>query len=1623
MSRSAMGFAIAAMAHALAFAAFAIISAPTARADEIDDAVAMFTVDDGLTAAEKLPALKALIEAHKDNPKVGKLTAILKNLAAEAGEPIVVAGDNKPADGNKPIVVAGNKKPADGNKPIVVAGVSPANVVTGVPPVAPSVRLPPTDEECQEAFAKLPPLKPLPVPPLEPIKTPIPDALINSAGRRAVIMNVKETLRVFIGDMDEADQKAFDEKWKAALDFPCAEVTDWLKKASPILTELVKRKAEAEEASDEFEEALAEANLMRLNRFWIPAYEAMREMLTVAERVKMLRARMEELVVALEALGEMPDPAKIKAERLAKRKAAEQTMREYFGVQSKIGGWYEAVGMRLSGKPAILDAKGKVVEEAGDWNLIQPERKMLYIRPLFKCPGTGLTIVYVNIYDDADPPDINVVSMLDDAGGGLSSFSSESRTTYTPFRDEDGNECLSVKSLRGDSVHGLSASSTLYRRVEGVEGDDLYGHTKDKVLGSARKFDRYNPEAAKDKYDKIGAETWCKLRADELKEHVEDYREELEETLGKKKSVADMPFAKDVYYVLTGMEPAKSWRVKPLTNGVTRAFCNMSTEEWKWYERQRDKVEPPPMEEVLQIGGGTKLVPKRFYEYPKIMEHSENVVMNAMFRHDVKRIEEKYFISKRSGKKMQLDSGSAELHVRWMPPTTVVRVVDNKFKIPVWAQSSVQPTKHCKMTQGAKAGCYAKYGKDGTVEMSCCKACEKTFAHGEQGKTELEGELARHDFNMKNEIVMTHVDPQVSVELCVSAMGGGNELSEMGTMGIRYKYRRMVLSEEEAARIAKETVASFTGAMREEWDYQDFASVASQIDEYVANLKVKEEEAVSLGERIALHEENKRWIMASIRRREEQMKKELETIQRHEEILQKDADKLNAINAEIAMETANIEKERDGWWYELLTTGKTWNQDVAYNEAVQRRQKLEGHYDAVHKKFVEKGFTADDEISEASKRYAQLEFMRLGDISDLQYEDAMVEAEKTGEFHPPRTAFDAMCHMQLLESCQRDVERDREARNLRENVRRAIQRLSEQDDAKMRGDLERLAKSGEEDRAPSVYEKAVRLYGTLPPANEDSIDEWRAFGRTIAKINGARAGQAAAKAELDLIDAEQRLYNAKCVKCGCTALLIIGSMGAATPSAAATMHNLMMAHFMADGFAEKGVAGAAEGFVRCYSGVADFIISGAEGYRTDGWRGVALHIGCSVAFHVGMPFVAKTGILTKDVKNIYRDVKEGLKKGAKDGYAKLKALFGPKAAPNGENAELAEYMKFRKEGEKVLSEYSAKVRMYDGLSALKMTNKQKKEAYKAVVKAAAAVNQHPEAKLILKYDPSYAQVAKRFNNDIGEVYKRMNMIFHRKMKEEGFSLHAIKQFRNDTSTGTTGMDADYGIATEKFFYFNAKGKRVCVKVPITCNGKRTNLVKWRDKGEPKLYEAYKEATFGVGDGEKAWLHLTTTKYAEAYRCEDILTKASTDAGIREILDKMSLSDMQQMMDVTIFKAQEMLKGKDFPQLAYIVEACRGTAKDLNTKVLRMIDVRIKDLSALKVKKGLKFTAAEEYELTRLTDARDYYGRMADTFTKIGNHTIDPRHIEAAVKDVTTNLGVLESLERLSTFMQSLVIPR
>ena len=81
--------------------------------------------------------------------------------------------------------------------------------------------------------------------------------------------------------------------------------------------------------------------------------------------------------------------------------------------------------------------------------------------------------------------------------------------------------------------------------------------------------------------------------------------------------------------------------------------------------------------------------------------------------------------------------------------------------------------------------------------------------------------------------------------------------------------------------------------------------------------------------------------------------------------------------------------------------------------------------------------------------------------------------------------------------------------------------------------------------------------------------------------------------------------------------------------------------------------------------------------------------------------------------------------------------------------------------------------------------------------------------------------------------------------------------------------------------------------------------------------------------------------------------------MRELLNGMSLSGAEQAMDVTYFKAAEMMNSKDFPKLVMTREACRGTVKDMDTKFFKALDVRIADLKALKVKKGASFSAGEE----------------------------------------------------------------
>lgn len=1582
---------------------FAVAAATTARADEIDDAVKMFTADDGLTAAEKIPALQALIEAQKGNPKVGKLTAVLKDLAAEAGVKVEVATSVALPPGTTDVSpVAGRDTPVEDPemKEMLERLKQP----------------PPTEEEMEREMAKLPPLPPLPVPKIKIERNAISAALINSATARSAVINVREQMRLFIGEMDEEDEKKFDETWAAALDFPCDEVNDWLKSVSPLLDELVKLKAELDRSYAEYEDSLAEANILRMNRLWMASHEAMRQVQCVVGYMKAIKTRMDELASALSALGPMPDAAKCKEERVEARKAARKAVTEYFrpAVNTKIGGWYEIEGNIVYSKIPEPPEKGKAKKGADDleWRIVAASNRVgitqnvwnqekFYIRPLVKLGESGIVVVYVNECDDH--PSLNAdFNALETEGGGLDIYKGTAfdilpckegevprmkvkqleRVALRPFVDEDGNSRLLVQ-FTSYGKGGGSCSTAIYRPVGGEDLEMLPGASKpdvvefakirddvDMVLKAKKTVDGWKDrkwtEDQKARMVKTYGKDWLttaesqvaanlmKPRTDAMKEAIECFKEWF-----PKAPFTEMPKAKDVYYVLAGMEPID---VKEKPDTSVRSAHYTTTDSHCGDMRSKLETETRVRWELKDT--------------------IQSVVQLAMFRCDMKNIGEIFCLNEKSGAKQALDHATSEVHLKWTPPSTILKAEDGTLTMPVWHEITVNPFKHAKFVQTAPV----RLVVDGSTSSS------QVYKIGPETKDTLTSKMIVNGWGT--------VKPEETVEFYVGNLAGGE-------MGIRYRYRRMVLTEEEAAKIAQETNGKFKDIMRKEWASHDFADAERAIDEYAARLSAAEEETGDKLDRIAFIKENIRWQEENMKRLKEQMAKERELAKQYVAKRKAAYKDVEGMQSEIAKLDDKMENERQEYWYNMLTLspGAAGEADKRYWEAKSQKNSLEVQVETASEKANKAAGKANEQAVGAAQRYAQLEFQYIAAQSNLSHENDLLHAEETGVYRHTRTSFDKMCRQQLLDSAKREVERDSEAKRVRDQVRGAIQKLAEQEEARKRGTLLRLAKYHDEKAALGTYEAAAKHYAAMPPPNEDSIEEWRAFGRAVGKVNFGRTENAQAKAFEELVTTEENLRRAEIAKTGSTVVLCMGAIGAGTPEAAAAMHNILLTKFVADGYIEGGVSGAALGYVRFHSLAVDFVVGGIEGYQANGYAGLAAHCGMSLAFHVGMPLLANSKYLKMDIKKIPGEVKADIASGA----AKLKKLvkFTPKAAAQAKpKSELElECDKFMEEGRDAVSDFIRKVNNIHRINEKTMTNEQIQNLRKELVKATARVNEHPGAKMILKMDPAYKKVGERFNEEVGRIYKATESLYYKEMFAKGFSFTRIKQFRNASSKGSVGMDADFGIADES--------------VPIRFEGRRASLHEYQQAAQPSLATAYNKAC--GGDFKKAWGQFNTSKSAEAYQDLGWLTKTGTQEEMRELLNGMSLSGAEQAMDVSYYKAAEMLNSKDFPKLFMTREACRGTVKDMDTKFFKALDVRIADLKALKVKKGASFSAGEQRELTRLTGAREYYGGVRETLNDVSTGKLRPGEYEDAILKQTGDKDLLETISDMRDLMKSLVL--
>ena len=156
---------------------------------------------------------------------------------------------------------------------------------------------------------------------------------------------------------------------------------------------------------------------------------------------------------------------------------------------------------------------------------------------------------------------------------------------------------------------------------------------------------------------------------------------------------------------------------------------------------------------------------------------------------------------------------------------------------------------------------------------------------------------------------------------------------------------------------------------------------------------------------------------------------------------------------------------------------------------------------------------------------------------------------------------------------------------------------------------------------------------------------------------------------------------------------------------------------------------------------------------------------------------------------------------------------------------------------------------------------------------------------------------------------------------------------------------------------------------------------------------------------------------------EILKANGSDAKMRDLLNRTSLADAQQIADVTRFKADHMLQGDKFPRLVYVREAARGSAKDLGGKFLPAIDAKMKPLVRLERmagKHGKALTSAQQHELNRLRAAQDYYTKVYKVFDDIGKGKIPPGEWDAKIKEITGGRGISDTLGDLGDLFKSLV---
>lgn len=568
------------------------------------------------------------------------------------------------------------------------------------------------------------------------------------------------------------------------------------------------------------------------------------------------------------------------------------------------------------------------------------------------------------------------------------------------------------------------------------------------------------------------------------------------------------------------------------------------------------------------------------------------------------------------------------------------------------------------------------------------------------------------------------------------------------------------------------------------------------------------------------------------------------------------------------------------------------------NMAYARRnaKRLKGELDELRRQVK-----ADPGDAEAIERYNQLQFQLITEQSNVISEQDRIQELETGVVTHSRTPFDQMARTQMIQKCEES------ARTLSAGIR--ARNLSTY--------LMNKLSPGQRKRALGILE-AMQAEGKGLYA-EDYAD------LNQAMQNMFQGGQELEQARIEEEVAWENAFveGAEYVKTGADIGLTLTSLfgGPALVN---------VAYHTASGTIEKDLWEGAKRGVKIYSDAADILISGYDGWQTGGVWGAVEEASWSTLLNLGPQAAMKRLQFGRGFDGGYRPV----------------GADGNLATPRQRSDQVRDMVRgdqFKQEmewGESLARDYfhdysrlrTARIKgdmPADQLRHLEMQVRQK----------ASAVSHSMPAKSFLKY-----RAPRRMGAAHAEIHQ--NIVddaissFHLEMRQLGYSEHSLQQIRNASSLDT-GMDTDIALR-EQF------------GIQITRNGQPVSIEEYQRVASRVMSNNYKHVS-GY-DARSSFVEITTSVHPEAYQNLEFLKlpKAGPHADISRIhriqdriFGGLDPKDITRDLNITPTKAEVMFREhRELRPLGSLMETSRGTAKDLETKFIPLVESKIRQIKTV-----------------------------------------------------------------------------